>query len=784
MTRPLESGFNLIEVLVAIVVFAIGMMALAQFQSDLTRSNAAAINRSIVTSIAEEMLEEQHAFRSMGSYAVSDPLYGYATYEDLGKDWAACPETNRLTDTSVCRTSNVYLDDALFEECDLNTCLDRGQPMTLGVVEMVTDYYHDHDNNQADSDGFSTTNTLEKYYSDFKVYTVQITWAQPGMPGWWLSDSQSLTADAVGTDVITVSSIFKSAAAQTAAMSVVTETNNNQISPLKDYTPGLRPDVVALSLGDDRLKEALTPLPDVTSVGEYVETDFDVITYAQTLGDSVFLRLENFKSVTCQCVLGDAAGSLTGSGRRPTVWAADEYEEGAIVQKVVGSESVKNQSPYCDICCRDHHDSATDTSAGEDANDDGRYQYNPWLPTTAYNSGGNHKHYGRSPSGGLTEALAAGDLYEESCRMVRVDGYWRLAHDFRREGLFAFGRDFFLSDSKVGAYTTYVTDSVTDLVQAIDTTSEYYYATTQNELAAPAAGVVPAQTTLPTFDAQTEQQLSSRGIYLDFMSAELREVLECLDSERNLAGGSVASCSGCESAPVGGSCLVGNSIKLDVIGSDNFLEAVPFFEVQMTKLNRWNESPAGAPVDVTNEALADNNAHSRGKAYQTGGYGTAVVTTASHTGNIGFTDTDPIDPLYSSNLSSTTINVISSDTVPHPPPGTNLVEGTIASAVGGVQASKVEITPTDATCNRTSTGYKCWLTGPNPTLKFTGYFKKNINLYACHVTSPVGGPIMSSTVVTPDPENSPFLTETTFDLSGADSTGLYMNDIVIKDTAC
>ena len=139
MTRPLESGFNLIEVLVAVVVFAIGMMALAQFQSDLTRSNAAAINRSIVTSIAEEMLEEQHAFRSMGSYAVSDPLYGYATYEDLGKDWAACPETNRLTTTSVCRTSNVYLDDALFEECDLNTCLDRGQPMTLGVVEMVTD---------------------------------------------------------------------------------------------------------------------------------------------------------------------------------------------------------------------------------------------------------------------------------------------------------------------------------------------------------------------------------------------------------------------------------------------------------------------------------------------------------------------------------------------------------------------------------------------------------------------------------------------------------------------
>ena len=353
-----------------------------------------------------------------------------------------------------------------------------------------------------------------------------------------------------------------------------------------------------------------------------------------------------------------------------------------------------------------------------------------------------------------------------------------------RSGLFAFDRDFFLSDSKVGAYTTYVTDSVTDLVQAIGTTSEYYYATTQSELPAPAAGVVPAQTTLPTFDAQTEQQLSSRGIYLDFMSAELREVLECLDSERNLSGGSVAACSGCESAAAGESCLVGNSIKLDVIGSDNFLEAVPVFEGQLTKLNRWVETPSGRPIDVTNQALADNNAHDRGKAFQTGGYGVTTVETMSHGGNIGFTDTDPIDPYFAANSSSTTISVVSSDTVPPPPPGTNLVEGTISSALGFVQASRIEITPTDATCNRTSTGYKCWLTGPNPTLKVTGYFKRNINLYACHVTSPVGGPIMSSTVVTPDPENSPFLTETTFDLSGADSTGLYMNDIVIKDTAC
>ena len=44
------------------------------------------------------------------------------------------------------------------------------------------------------------------------------------------------------------------------------------------------------------------------------------------------------------------------------------------------------------------------------------------------------------------------------------------------------------------------------------------------------------------------------------------------------------------------------------------LEIMPFYDVQLTWLSRWNETPINDPLDVTNQAIADNNTHSRGVA--------------------------------------------------------------------------------------------------------------------------------------------------------------------------
>ncbi len=100
--------------------------------------------------------------------------------------------------------------------------------------------------------------------------------------------------------------------------------------------------------------------------------------------------------------------------------------------------------------------------------------------------------------------------------------------------------------------------------------------------------------------AATTQQLRSRGVYIDYLSSDLRTVL--------------ANCIG-DKGPDDADCKSGD-VVLDRTGSINPLELIPFFDVQMTKLNRWNETPVpNIPVDTTNEPLANNSTHSRGVAF-------------------------------------------------------------------------------------------------------------------------------------------------------------------------
>ena len=47
--------------------------------------------------------------------------------------------------------------------------------------------------------------------------------------------------------------------------------------------------------------------------------------------------------------------------------------------------------------------------------------------------------------------------YMEACRMVRKDGFWRVAQDLRQEGLNLFPEDYLDNTTEVGAYSDYIT---------------------------------------------------------------------------------------------------------------------------------------------------------------------------------------------------------------------------------------------------------------------------------------------------------------------------------------
>jgi hypothetical protein len=210
-------------------------------------------------------------------------------------------------------------------------------------------------------------------------------------------------------------------------------------------------------------------------------------------------------------------------------------------------------------------------------------------------------------------------------------------------------------------------------------------------------------------------------VYIDYMRDDLRVAIDCL---RLLTADGTAS--DCDS----------ETIQFDKNMSKNVLEVMPFFDVQLTWLNRWAESPANRPVDTTNEPVLTDNAHSRGIASKTFGSGTSNVTATGHRGNLGLTDTDPIDPGFSSWLGTAQLSVSALTSDPPPSTGNTIIRGLIMSGVAGLKATDIEIESSQAYCNRSPDGYVCEFSSSSTdiTLKVFNYKKQNAILAACSPT--------------------------------------------------
>ncbi|NNE04573.1 MAG: hypothetical protein HKN15_02495 [Xanthomonadales bacterium] len=691
-----QKGYNILEVLMGIAIFAIGMLALASLQGSLTRSAADANVRTVAINLAESLIETRRGFARL-----TDATGTFAAYDDIAS------ETINITRGGI--------------------------PFT--VASTVTDYYYN-----VASDTFTTTAPAGVTISDFKLMSVRVSWdgvAQRTIEG-AVEDIGTFSAlsNICGTGkaciVIneTISSVTTAAASK-----AVTQTTNGLDPFAITYTPGLRPDIVSLNLGNNKFKESLTPEPDVIRRDELVDTRFDVITYSQTGDGNFFVRREEFAAVSCECTLKAPTGTPEDSGIRPTIWAGDEYVEGHFVNKPFGESANNQQSQLCDSCCRDHHDGG---SSAEDHSDTAVNKYNPWRASGDYFSSGtfdgDHKHYNITNQGNLVLANTANSTYVEACRLVRKDGFFKVAQDFRQEDLHTFPEDFLDDESEVTTYSNYVTTAA----NAFENATHFNYEDDIPAICiggptpcvaqptyggsydtALGAGEFPVWTQLP-LDGESEQQLRSRGVYIDYLSSDFRTVVDCLR-----AGGDADS------------CQTGDVI-LDLNTSTNILEIMPFFDVQLTFLNRWTETPNNTPVDTTNEGLEDDNAHSRGVASKDA-LGGSTVEASGHKGNLGFTDTEPVDLTYASFVRTDTIEVQALDSGGGgggtPPPSTHpVVSGNFSETINGVRVTDIEIDGQNgALCDRTTTGFECEVPvgATNPRIRIFGYGKANADHYAC-----------------------------------------------------
>lgn len=684
--RNKQNGFSVLEVVIGIFIFVVGMLALAALQGALSRSMADAKLRTTAINLADRAIERQRGFTQLLSAVTPGTPFAY---NDI---------VTPATDPTITREGVTYT-------IDMN----------------VTDYYY-----QLGSDTFTTTNSAGVLASDYKQVNVTVSWdTVQDLRG---GEGEEIDSGSINTGSVTVTSTIP-AIITSASGRVSDESDGAPLGYDVTYQPGSNPDIVKLSLGASKFKESLTPQPK--TYRDNLETRFDVVTYSSGTGGSLFLRREEFVAVSCECTLREE--TVGTKGYMPTIWAGDEYTEPEMVDKPYG-EVISNvaQSSLCDRCCRDHHD---DNGAGPNA-------YDPWRPTSEYGEDGNHIHYSKGPRG-LTVALP-GDDYVEACRFVRKDGFFRLAQDFRLEGLNTFAEDFLITQDQVNDYSDYVTEEVylpsdaTSFVpEAVALGVGYQQHANpptidpapRTPYAPGASGTVAdgdltlGYTTLPTSSNADFQQLRSRSIYVDNLSPDLMWVIGCIETAEAESKDPMS----CERGEV----------KLDQTGSTNILELIPFFEVQTTYLNDWiKETEGGGEYDLTSETVqtstADGPAHSRGKATKILSNGSDKSLTSANRGVTGVTATEQINELdYEL---SADIEVVISDTEINVPG--RVITGTFRSAVNSVSAADVSMTGTNSTCHHNySTGvFTCFIpdsiTG-TPTLTLSGFDKPPKVIHVC-----------------------------------------------------
>lgn len=394
-------GFTLIEVLIALVVAVIGILAMIQLSGAFLKSVSEADQRTVAYALAERTLENLRGFDSLTGSAATETYF-----EDISTS-----STANLTVSSGQATYN----------------FDVEWTVTDNIV----------------SGGVVTTTASGPIYQKLKQVDVVVSWVQPEAGS------------------ISMSSLIGGIDPNAAALVTDDLVNVGGSTPDVNYNPGVAPDVIAIDVDDGKLKETTKPLPDVDNKNESTEVRFETITYQDTDNDQ--LIQEDFLMVNCICTLDATVG--TNNGLTPTYQKfisenlGTEDKLGVPVNAISGTATALggglSQSEYCGRCCAYHHDSDDNTTGV-------KYKTGASL---ASGTNGDHVHYKitdrTTEPVTLAPATATGDIYLEACRFKRVDGIYRLAADWKILEVNVF-KDSYLASGATGLtnYVNYVKDAV------------------------------------------------------------------------------------------------------------------------------------------------------------------------------------------------------------------------------------------------------------------------------------------------------------------------------------
>jgi type II secretory pathway pseudopilin PulG len=465
-------GFSLIEVLIAVLILATGLLALAALQSALNRNAADSRARSQVAAFVELAVERARTNAAGASYNKLPPAATWSA------PWTAAEE------------------DAAEQRAGVSN---------LNVTITGTQY-----------DGRS---------GNFVVYNP----ASPPSPPLKIGDPQYKELHAVATwndatgaarryDLVTIVSPRTTTDSNTPFDSSTGPSNESKLPIVRTDSPE-RAGVIPIAIGDGADTAATNPRPTISS-GAVIRTSYEVLTYHNEDATTVKQqRRVETAVVGCSCTPGNApTGVFFETAQWPAYWNGERY---ALYTPTPASDAPgesANSGPtagvaqdgLCTQCCRDHHD----------GNVASHVKFDP------FRSGG-HRHY--KLVDGTLQLAGANDPYLEACRMIRVDGFWRTAQDLNSAhfGLLKTTNDARSplpeqnSDTPVNSAVEYYERFVIDYLKAnyepgqIKQTSDAIYAA--KGLNAPALIRINRPTPTDT------RYLHTRGLYVDNIEPEAQD---------------------------------------------------------------------------------------------------------------------------------------------------------------------------------------------------------------------------------------------------------------------
>jgi prepilin-type N-terminal cleavage/methylation domain-containing protein len=572
ITIPVR-GYSLIEVLIAVVVLSLGLLALASLQVSLIRAGAESKAQTLALAVAKQKLD---LLQSAESFGGTDNSCVSPSSWSAGQ--VSCYRA--ITDEAMPGATNVDGDPTVTGTQPMGGIEFRmGTAVTRFVFNKSTGQYDGSVSDTALSTSLNTSTYLPG--KEFKRVVVSVAWTDAAGSVQTISVEDAIPG-VVPRDSIALLLSKKGVLPRKAEAIII--------------NPGSVAGVIPIAVGNGSNTAASNPTPVLIGQqnNQYAETRFDVYTYIP-LNETTALAQARVETTVAPCTCSTANASTSETPLRPTYWNGLRYAvptEANYVglttsaltanRPLAGPKSGVTQSEQCRVCCRDHFD-----PAGNDANGDPRSVVAKFSPRRS-----THSHY-LVTSATLGSAVTSGD-YSEVCRLIRVDGVFRVAADFNND-YFALidarntGISPFVPSSDVSAdYSDMVKKYLADRYSVVGATSATYnnatspnpYSTTYTQ------GTRPDGITTRSYDLDSPalaylklsgdaRWLHARGLYVDYLESEAIAKIDAVK----------ASCTAADP-------------------NECVLPYLPFTSVNLSELAEWIDVPV-SPASTASKAVVD-----------------------------------------------------------------------------------------------------------------------------------------------------------------------------------